>query len=143
MMQSDEQVRINDTTKDGILHPVEITTQTKNTDEFPLKVDTKTTDSSNLFVASMTVQTEKENTVPVFKSPAPVTVDIKDACKLPDALNTTITAIPEPQRASTPNITDEHLQNMNETIVAGFNQYANFTEKLTFTPEKVKNHQKY
>ena len=93
------------------------------TNILPLQVDTKTTDSSNLFASSMMVQDENGTTDPLFKNSALGTDDNKQE-KSPDPLNTTITTIPEPQRASAPNVAGEHLCMINETIVAGFNAEA-------------------
>ena len=74
----------------------------------PLQVASKTPDTPNVFVVSMTVDNNIEKK--------------EDDDKIQfNPLETTITAIPEPQRASTPDVTDDCLQDvMDETIVAGF-----------------------
>ena len=85
----------------------------------PLQLATKTTESPSVFVVAMTIEQEKRETDPVFKLPPPVTMLHKKEEVASDPLDTTLHGFPEPQRASTPNVNDEHLTMMNETIEAG------------------------
>ena len=50
-------------------------------------------------------------------------------------LDTTVTCLLEPQKASAPNVSEDHLQMLNETIVAGF---TGFTLQLNSSTRRRK-----
>ena len=108
---------------DGLLHDqvAHICSQ-KPVIGIPLHIASKTTEAPNVFVVSMTLENNNQNKA-------------EDAKMKINPLETTITTVPEPQRASTPNVTDEHFQIMDETIVAGFDVPLNL--KKTSTELKI------
>ena len=129
LLQQNGEVRINSNIQNGFGSLTQITTQDLLT--IPVHVPTKTTDSGNVYMLSMTVEEPEDQVI------------MQEEGKIEKKGNTdvelnpleTITTSPVPQQESTPNITDDHLGMMNETIIAGFTSTGNLQFKKR-TPEK-------
>ena len=97
---------------------------------------TPTTDVSNTYVLSMTVEDvnyisdAKEDGIIMTK-----TSQLKENEKFPNPLETTLTAAPEPQRASTP-AGDTMTMLLNHTIVAGFSSDRNLQQATNIMVQK-------
>ena len=91
----------------------------------PIEVQTPTMHSPNVYVLSLMVEdADKEQ---IFKTPSSKgKEDALTENKNPNPLEMTITAAPEPQCASTPNVVEDHQKILNETIVAGFSSESHF-----------------
>ena len=113
---------------------------------YPIQVEvaTPTTDSPNVFVLAMTVEdTDNKATQPVDteekkeKEKTQVTQEsdkkTEEKSSPRNPLDTTLTSAPEPQRASTPNVNEEDLNMINDTIVAGSSDHKHLKGLTTQT----------
>ena len=88
--------------------------------DLQLQTETQTTLTPTVYVLSMTVDdVEEDNETSMKNTEEQEERKIDETSKMTNPLESTLSQIPEPQRASTPNVAEDHLQMMNETIVAG------------------------
>ena len=87
--------------------------------DLQLEMETQTTLTPTVYVLSVTVDDVEEDKQTSTKNTEEQEERKIDKTSKMNPIESTVSQIPEPQRASTPNVAEDHLQMMNETIVAG------------------------